>query len=254
MVIYNISSDYISQNLIPGWKFFNHYPASYRKSASFQTIFPVLTYTDFSFENKTYTEIYSFKEIDKMDTISLNPQWNIFYKKFGFFFNVVDSSIKITVHGHLVGDNLNGYHQVADSNSDNTSNYRHCTLDQPIYIYRYAHTLLTYAEAKARSGQLDASAYEAVNMVRRRANKVDIYSPSKYALAPGLSAKQFADSVVWERAWEFCGEPEGRWYDLVRLEMVEQLPKLWGGGPAMTKDDYFEIMPESEIALDPNLK
>ena len=64
-----------------------------------------------------------------------------------------------------------------------------------IYI-PLCHTLLTYAEAKARSGQLDASAYEAVNMVRRRANKVDINSPSKYDLQPGLSATQFADSVV----------------------------------------------------------
>jgi len=91
-------------------------------------------------------------------------------------------------------------------------------------------------------------------MVRRRANKVDINSPSKYDLTPELSAKQFIDSVVWERAWEFCAEPEGRWYDLVRTEMVEQLPRLRGGGPAMTKDDYFEILPASEIFLNPNLK
>ncbi|MGD2034583.1 MAG: RagB/SusD family nutrient uptake outer membrane protein, partial [Bacteroidales bacterium] len=127
-----------------------------------------------------------------------------------------------------------------------------------IYLFRYAHTLLTYAEAAARSGQLDEKAYECVNRIRRRARNVDIYSPSDYDLQPGLSPEVFADSVVWERAWELAGEPEGRWFDLVRLEMVEDLPALRhpaeGGPPEVfDKTVYFFPVPEGDIRLNPNL-
>ena len=124
-----------------------------------------------------------------------------------------------------------------------------------ICLYRYAHTLLTYAEARAHSGQLDASAYEAVNMIRRRANFEDIHSPSVHDLPPGLSAEQFADSIFWERAWELAGEPEGRWFDLLRLEMVDQLPELRypeeirPSVNEVTEEDYFLQIPEEETWL-----
>ncbi len=126
------------------------------------------------------------------------------------------------------------------------------------YLFRYAHTLLTYAEASARSGQLNEKSYECVNRIRRRAHNVDLYSSSVYDLQPGLSPEVFADSVVWERAWELCGEPEGRWFDLVRLEMVEDLPNLRHpneGGPPETfdKSAYFFPIPEGDIRLNPNL-
>jgi len=125
--------------------------------------------------------------------------------------------------------------------------------DFNLYIFRYAQILLTYAEAKARSGQPDDKAYEAVNRVRRRAHKVDIYSPSVYDITPGLTPELFADSVVWERAWELCAEPEGRWFDLVRLEMVEDLTSLRNPDemldyPEMIdKNYYFSAIPESDL-------
>ena len=128
-----------------------------------------------------------------------------------------------------------------------------------VILYRYPHTLLTYAEAKARIGEADASAYEAVNMIRRRANHVDLFNPSEYDLPPGLATEQFVDSVVWERAWEFAGEPEGRWFDLLRLNQVKDLPSLRhpdeGDVPVypITTDDYFFPIPESDIYLNPNL-
>jgi hypothetical protein len=191
-----------------------------------------------------YTCKIKYSEINTWDN-------EIFYKKFGLVkkFDTVSTAIEYGKAWHTTY----GYELDADSTS---KQLRFVTrnLGQPIYIYRYAHTLLTYAEAKTRSGQLDASAYESVNMIRRRANKVDINSPSKYDLQPGLSAQQFADSVVWERAWEFCAEPEGRWYDLLRCEMIEQLPKLRGDYHEMTKSDYFDAIPNSEKILDPNLK
>jgi starch-binding outer membrane protein, SusD/RagB family len=129
-----------------------------------------------------------------------------------------------------------------------------------IYLFRYSHTLLTYAEAKAHSGSLDASAYEAVNQVRRRANKVDLFSSSLYDLKEGLSPGQFADSVVWERAWEFCSEPEGRWFDLLRLEMIGNLKNLKYYGQGVTfpvkinMNTYFFPLPKADQMLNPNLE
>lgn len=83
-----------------------------------------------------------------------------------------------------------------------------------VYIIRYAEVLLTYAEASAMAGGgPDASAYSAVNEVRKRAGLDD--------LQPGLSQAAFRDSVIAERGWEFAGcEPAARWFDLVRTETV----------------------------------
>ena len=128
-----------------------------------------------------------------------------------------------------------------------------------VYLLRFARTLLTFAEAKARSGNMDASAYDAINQVRRRANKVDLFSPSKYDLQPGLTSEQFADSVVWERALEFCGEPESRSFDLLRLEMMGQLNKLKFPGQGSTSvmlvdpTTFFIPIPEADKVLNPNL-
>lgn len=131
---------------------------------------------------------------------------------------------------------------------------------QTIYIYRFAHTLLTYAEAKARSGQLDASAYEAVNKVRRRAYKLDINTPSKYDLQ-NLTNEQFADSVVLERAWEFFYEPEGRWFDMIRLDLKDKAeswrdswePEVYLSS-AFDNNSYFAHLPQEDIWLNPNLE
>jgi starch-binding outer membrane protein, SusD/RagB family len=129
-----------------------------------------------------------------------------------------------------------------------------------IYMLRYSHTLLTYAEAKARSGSIDYLAYEAVNQIRRRANQVDQHSPSKYDISQELSTEQFADSVVWERAWEFCSEPESRWFDLVRLEMTANLKNLKdrNDGPTFSLPPnlktYFFPIPKTDLMLNLELK
>jgi len=129
-----------------------------------------------------------------------------------------------------------------------------------IYLYRYAHTLLTYAEAKARSGQLDASAYEAVNKIRRRANKIDINQSSGFDLQEGLNPEQFADSVIQERALEFCAEPEGRWFDILRLEKLEEIHnKRYDYEPEVPwysnipEENYYLDLPQEDIWLNPNL-
>jgi hypothetical protein len=57
---------------------------------------------------------------------------------------------------------------------------------QRLDLFRFAHTLLTYAEASARSGNLNEKAYKCVNMIRRRANQLDIHTPSEFDLQPGM--------------------------------------------------------------------
>ena len=118
--------------------------------------------------------------------------------------------------------------------------------------------MLTYAEAAARSGNPDQKAYECVNEIRRRAHHLDLHTSSVYDLQPGLSPEVFADSVVWERAWELAGELEGRWFDLLRLEKVGDLPELRNadeGGPpyGYDKSVYFSPVPQYDIDLNSNL-
>lgn len=119
-------------------------------------------------------------------------------------------------------------------------------------VIRYAEVLLIYAEAQAMATNPDQSTYDAVNAVRNRAGLDD--------LPEELSKLDFRDAVVMERAWEFAGAEinAARWYDLVRLERVEEaaadrheseLPIL---NPP-TKDDYFAPIPIGEILINPNL-
>jgi hypothetical protein len=103
------------------------------------------------------------------------------------------------------------------------------------------------------SANPDASAYDALNAVRKRAGLEN--------MTAGLSQLAFRDSVVMERAWEFAGAEinPARWYDLVRLERVEEAAKDRHPSelPILnppTKDDYFAPIPISEILINPNLK
>lgn len=134
------------------------------------------------------------------------------------------------------------------------------TPQAPLHILRYAQTLLTYAEAKARIGELDASAFNAVNMIRRRANGLDLYSPSEYDLQPNLTASQFIDSVVRERSYELCYEPEGRWFDIIRLDLKDKLEEFQLKGDKvytvadkyLNEDWYFYLIPQEDRWLNPN--
>ncbi|PRZ01637.1 putative outer membrane starch-binding protein [Marinilabilia salmonicolor] len=120
-------------------------------------------------------------------------------------------------------------------------------------VIRYAEVLLIYAEAQAMASGPDASTYNALNQVRNRAGLED--------MTTGLSKLAFRDSVVMERAWEFAGAEinPARWYDLVRLERVEEAAsdrhewELPIPNPP-TKEDYFAPIPDSEIRINPNLK
>ena len=118
----------------------------------------------------------------------------------------------------------------------------------PVHMIRYAHVLLVYAEAAARAGSVNPEAYSALNAVRMRAGLKPLSD---------LSNDVFIKSVVEERAWEFAGE-YSRWFDLLRLEMVEsanankELNDLKPIG-AITKSDYTFPAPLKDANLNPNL-
>ncbi|WP_026464211.1 RagB/SusD family nutrient uptake outer membrane protein [Adhaeribacter aquaticus] len=121
----------------------------------------------------------------------------------------------------------------------------------PETLMRYAHVLTMYAEAKARTPQgPDQLAYNALNMIRERAGLAPIAFGS-------LSPQEFANAVVQERAWEFAAE-RTRWFDLVRLEMVEAAnankhPNDLAVIGSISKEDYTFPLPFSETSVNPNL-
>jgi hypothetical protein len=133
---------------------------------------------------------------------------------------------------------------------------------------RYAEVLLMYAEAQAMAdGTPNTLAYDCINRVRNRAFAGG--GTHLNDLQSGLSANAFRDSVFVERGWEFAGfEYASRWFDLVRLELVEdaasehpahaflpgRAPEEWKIEKAPTHDSYFAPLPEQDVLLNPNLK
>jgi hypothetical protein len=92
-------------------------------------------------------------------------------------------------------------------------------------------------------------AYGAINAVRLRAGLDD--------LPAGMSGTDFANAVVAERAWEFAGE-WNRWFDLVRLEMVEAAnankhPDDIQITTPITKEKYYMPIPGNDALINPNL-
>jgi len=119
----------------------------------------------------------------------------------------------------------------------------------PEIMMRYAYVLTVYAEAQARAtGTPDDLAYTCINDIRKRA---------KLTPLSGLSGSAFADAVVQERAWEFAAE-RIRWFDLVRLEQVEQANANKNADDlkpigSISKEDYTFPLPFSETSANPNL-
>ena len=105
--------------------------------------------------------------------------------------------------------------------------------------------------------------YEVItNAIRRRANKKNMNTPSNIDLQPNLSNQEFLDEVLKERRWELCAEPEGRWFDIVRLHILEEVnasrhPEDVPSemmSPDFPYTNYFAKIPLSEFYLNLNLK
>ena len=110
-------------------------------------------------------------------------------------------------------------------------------------VIRYAEVLLTYAEAKIEANQIDASVYEAINKVRRRAS----------VNMPEVTAAQYPDQgalrtlVRRERRVELCGEGL-RWFDIKRWKISPAVMSagVWGSpnGTVNAADGTFTRVPD----------
>lgn len=98
--------------------------------------------------------------------------------------------------------------QTSLSLSPNTSNF---------IFYRYAETLLSYAEAQNEAVGPDASVYDAVNKIRAR-----VLLP---ALPAGLTQDQMRQRIRRERRVEFAFQDK-RWYDIRRWDITVKGPAV----------------------------
>jgi starch-binding outer membrane protein, SusD/RagB family len=199
--------------------FYEKFPEGYRKSVTFLEGW-------YLYKDKFYVEWDDvFTEIHNQDThpdilhswrTSTNPE---------------EKNLWVVLN-RAIPENVHNYRHPYVAKWRDTDDFPHDSThvegansksNRSIMVMRYPHILLIYAEAQARAdGAPDNLAYEALNQVRRRAMKVSPNSSSEYDISE-LSPKAFIDSVLAEKGWEFICEPEGRWFDLVRLKMVESI-------------------------------
>lgn len=118
-------------------------------------------------------------------------------------------------------------------------------------LLRYPDVLLIYAEATAMAGTgPDASAYDAVNQVRRRAYGHNPTVANPAIDLSGLSRTDFREAVIKERAYEFIIEGK-RWYDLKRLGRDRIRAAIQAAKGKSVSDSYF-LWPIPQRELDNN--
>ena len=131
-------------------------------------------------------------------------------------------------------------------------------------VLRYAEVLLVKAEAENELNGPTATAYEALNAIRRRAYW-DPYTNNQNQPADGtpvelsgLSKEQFRKAIQDERYREFVTEGN-RWFDLKRWHILvktikEKVPADDLKYKNITTRNYYLPVPEDQIVLNPNLE
>lgn len=131
-------------------------------------------------------------------------------------------------------------------------------------VLRYAEVLLVKAEAENELNGPTATAYEALNAIRRRAYW-DPYTNNQNQPADGtpvelsgLSKEQFRKAIQDERYREFVTEGN-RWFDLKRWHILvktikEKVPADDLKYKNITTRNYYLPVPEDQIVLNPKLK
>lgn len=119
-------------------------------------------------------------------------------------------------------------------------------------LIRYADVLLTYAEASNEVSGPGAKAYEAINLIRKRAQLPEL---------SGLSASQFQEATWRERWYELCFE-NITWFDMVRLHKAFNLTTKgfdnyvghkFTYGPVLTDRELLFPIPSRELRNNTNL-
>jgi hypothetical protein len=138
-----------------------------------------------------------------------------------------------------------------------------------VVLIRYAEVLLIYAEAKIEMGQIDQSVYDAINAVRQRPG---VMMPVLTAATVSGQA-DMRDAIRRERHVEFPME-DHRLFDIRRWKIAETVMTGTAYGILNNYDnsradygkhvvveqrtfvnprDYLWAIPQSEVALNPNL-
>jgi hypothetical protein len=134
-----------------------------------------------------------------------------------------------------------------------------------IILMRYAEILLIYAEAKIELNQIDATVYDAINLIRKRG---DVDMP---AISSGKTQDELRKILRQERLVELAFEAH-RFFDIRRWKIAESvMPGKVSGltytatngslttvevpGFARTWESHYYLwpIPQKEIELDPNL-
>ena len=145
-------------------------------------------------------------------------------------------------HPHAAKYRDGGPQYAADATGGNANG------DASFNVFRYAEVLLIYAEAaNMAEGSPSADALEAINMVRRRAEKLPINTPNAGVdIVTGISQSDFDDAVIAERNWELAFEGK-RWFDLVRKEMVVEVNLGVHSGVSAT--DRLHPKPNAQVSV-----
>ncbi|HMU47151.1 MAG TPA: RagB/SusD family nutrient uptake outer membrane protein [Chitinophagaceae bacterium] len=172
---------------------------------------------------------YNGPRVNNRGNSSYNPLPSYFY-----LFDSTDLRRDVTITPYFSG--ADGITKIGQASSNMTDGkYRRDWITNPSFspndavqyfslkwqIIRYSDVLLMYAEAENELNGPTASAYNAINMVRRRGYGKAIGTADPTVDIPsGLSKTEFFKYLVRERALELGGEGV-RKYDLIRWNLIE---------------------------------
>lgn len=162
--------------------------------------------------NVLVTYFYIFDSLDKRKFVTIAP-YNV----------AADGITKINAASsaaNALGVALNPGKYRRDWNTSIAPTFTGQFLGAKWQIMRYSDVLLMYAEAENELNGPTVSAYNAINMVRRRGfGKPITTSDPNVDLPPGLSKAEFFKAIVRERTLELGGEGV-RKYDLLRWNLI----------------------------------
>ncbi len=170
---------------------------------------------------------YNGPRVNNFGNSSINPLPSFFY-----LFDSTDQRREVTITTYFTNSNGTRTGQAITNLTD--GKYRRDWITNPSFaptdaiqyfglkwqILRYSDILLMYAEAENEINGPTASAYNAINMVRRRGFGKPINTPDPSVDIPsGLSKADFFKHIVRERSLELAGEGV-RKYDLIRWNLL----------------------------------
>ncbi|MDB5262150.1 MAG: RagB/SusD protein [Adhaeribacter sp.] len=119
-------------------------------------------------------------------------------------------------------------------------------------LLRYAEVLLTYAEAANEATGPSALAYEAINQIRRRAQRPEL---------SGLSQQAFREAI-WRERWHELSYENKTWFDMARLRKAfnvttktfeDYVGHKFSYGPVLKQRELLFPIPTAEVRNNKNL-